>query len=233
MSMHHTVLAFRSCTAAAIAALVGTSAMASNLVTDPGFELNALTTATNSLNNFPGFQGVWGQENSTIVGVDGGITPASGLNQLRMDITGGVTTQAFQTIDVSSYATLIDSGFGIVNASALYNAPQHGAIAGVYVSYFSGNTYGTLFGPLSQNVQTLDGSPSTWESISLSDSIPTGTRWMLMQVAFDEASLQQVGFISSGYVDDAFLEIVPSPGAAMLLGAGGLAASARRRRENA
>src|ERR1043166_9905351 len=82
-----------------LAALAG-PALGVNLLTDPGFESNPLTTAANSLNNFPGFQGVWGQENSTIVGVANGVTPFQGVKQLQMDATGGVTTQTFQAVDV-------------------------------------------------------------------------------------------------------------------------------------
>jgi hypothetical protein len=229
MTVKISAVAFRRLCTVVVVAGLASSAHAVNLVTDPGFEFNPLTTAANSLGNFPGFQGVWGQELSTIVGVDGGISPASGAQQLRMDLTGGVTTQAFQTIDVSAYAGLIDSGAGIVNAGALYNARVPGALAGVYVSYFTGNTYGTLFGPLTANTATLDANPLSWEPINVSDNIPALTRWMLIQVAYSEASLTQTGALGSGYVDDVYLEIVPTPGAAGVLAMGGLMAARRRR----
>jgi hypothetical protein len=216
---------------ACVVCAAGTAAGA-NLVTDPGFELNPVTTAVNSLGNFPGFQGVWGQENSTIVGVDGGSTPYAGRNQLRMDVTGGVTTQAFQSIDVSSYAGIIDANNAVLTASAWFNSNSNNALGGVYISYFTGNTYGTLFGPLDTAVATFDNSAATWQQNSLTVPVPAGTRWILFQVAFAESTLyDSAGTIGSGYVDEAFAEInpVPAPAGALVLGVGGLALCRRRR----
>lgn len=211
-------------------AAVSGDALGANLLTDPGFESNAVTSAFNSLNDFPTYQGVWGQENSTIVGVDGGVVPASGLRQLRMDISGGVTTQAFQTVDVTSFAGLIDSNNAILNASALFNSNAQAALGGVYIQYFTGNSYGTNFGPLDTSIQTFDASPMTWQSASLSVPIPANTRWIIFQVAFAEATLMDAtGVVGSGYVDDAFMEIVPTPGSGALLAIAGLAGLRRRR----
>ncbi len=214
-------VAFAPCTASAV-----------NLVTDPGFEFNPVTTAVNSLGNFPGFQGVWGQENSTIVNVDGGSTPYAGHNQLRMDVTGGVTTQAFQSIDVSSYAGLIDSNNAVLSASAWFNSNSNGALGGIYISYFTGNNYGTLFGPLDTAVSTFDNSVSTWQQNSLTVPVPAGTRWIVFQLAFAESTLYNAaGTIGSGYVDEAFAEInpVPAPSGAVVLGIAAMAVGRRRR----
>lgn len=203
-----------------------------NLLTDPGFESNPLTTAANSLGNFPGFQGVWGQEASVIVGVDGGITPASGSQQLRLDFTAGVATQAFQTVDVSGFAALIDSGLAQADAGILLNAPGQGRIGGIYLSFFTGASYGTIFGPTPGSVlNPLDANSSTWELASLLAPIPAGTRWILFQVAYNNASLQDAtGAVGSGYADDAYLRIVPAPGGAAVAAIGLLAASRRKRR---
>lgn len=231
MSSKAIALSARTLTLACLAAAAG-SAAGSNLVTDPGFEFNAVTTAVNSLGNFPGFQGVWGQENSTIVGVDGGSTPYAGHNQLRMDVTGGVTTQAFQSIDVTSYAGLIDANNAVLTASAWFNSNSNGAIGGVYISYFTGNNYGTLFGPLDTAVGTFDNSVNTWQQNSMTVPVPAGTRWIMFQVAFAESTLYNAaGTIGSGYVDEAFAEInpVPAPSGAVVLGMGALLAGRRRR----
>lgn len=218
-----------------LAAAGAPTALGVNLLTDPGFEVNAVTTAANSLNNFPGFQGVWGQENSTIVGVVGAVSPFAGQKQLQMDFTGGVTTQAFQTIDVTSYAALIDANNASLNASAYFNADLPAAFGGVYISYFTGNTYGTNFGPLDVSGFTLDGSAATWQQASLTVPVPAGTRWILFQVAYAEATLfNSAGTVGSGYVDNAFAEIrgVPAPSAGVLL-ALGAAVGVRRRRPGA
>lgn len=214
----------------AAAALLAQGALGANLLTDPGFDSNALTTAFNSLNDFPTYQGVWGQENSTIVGIDNGSVPVSPFSQLRMDLTGGVTTQAFQTVDVTSYAGIIDANTAVLNASALFNSNAQAALGGVYIQYFTGNSYGTLFGPLDSSIQTFDSTTTTWQSASLSVPVPAGTRWIMFQVAFAEASLlDAAGVIGAGYVEDTYMEIVPSPGAGALLGLAGLAGLRRRR----
>ncbi len=215
------------------AAIASPAAHGVNLVTDPGYEANALTTAANSLNNFPGFQGVWGQENSIIVGANANSTPLQGVLQLQMDVTGGVTTQAFQTIDVSAYAGIIDSNSAVLNASAYFNANLAAAVGGVYIQYFTGNTYGTNFGPVDTSVFTLDSNMNTWEQASLTVPVPANTRWILMQVAYAEASLfSTAGTVGSGYVDSAFAEIrqVPTPAGTALLAAAGVGVAARRRR---
>ncbi len=214
-----------------LAALVAPAAMGANILTDPGFESNPLDTATNVLNNFVTYQGVWGQENSTRVNVDLGITPLSGQWQMRMDSTGGSYTQSFQMVDVTSYAALIDANNAQLFASAYFNSNAQAAFGGIGVSFFTGNTYGTLFGPSPTSFFTLDGAANSWEQSTLSMTIPSGARWILFQTGFLDSSLSIPGAIGAGFVDDAFMEIrqVPTPGAAALLGLGGLMASRRRR----
>ncbi len=184
-----------------------------NLLVDPGFELNPLTSYLNVLNNFPGYQGVWGVEAATITGVDGGVTPAAGSKMLRMVSDGLITTQAFQTTDVSSWAGAIDSGLGIVSLGALFNANLPAATGGVIVMFFSAANYGSQIGsPLAANI-TLDSLPGTWESASVSGAIPVGTRWLVSQVLYSNASLAG----QAGYVDEADLRVVPEPASGLFL----------------
>src|ERR1035437_9820219 len=121
------------------------SAMA-NLLVDPGFEANPLDTASNVLNNFVTYQGIWGAEAATITGVDGAVTPVEASTMLRMVDDGQTTTQTFQVTEVTSDAGLIDSGNANISLYAFYNADLPAALGGVYVSFFTGNTYGTLTG---------------------------------------------------------------------------------------
>ena len=202
-----------------------------NLIVDPSFESNALTTDVNVLGNFPVYQGVWGQELSTITGPDDGVIPAAGVKQLRMAYTGSYT-QAFQPIDVTASAGLIDSGGAAVNMNALYNANVPAALGAIAVSFFTTNTYGSLTGT-AINSFTLDASANSWEPLAVNAPIPAGTRWLLAQVAYQDASLMASdGTIHPGFVDAADLTIraVPEP-AAMLSGLifGGLALIRRRR----
>ncbi|MCA9294739.1 MAG: hypothetical protein KDA20_13100 [Phycisphaerales bacterium] len=212
----------------------GYAVNAANLLTDPGFELNPLDTIANVLSDFTTYQNLWGPESSTIVGVDGGITPASGLNQMRMDWNGGVTTQTIQMVDVSSFAALIDAGNAQIVANALYNAaPNPGVVngptAGVYVNYFSAANFGSMIGPTDLSVFNLDLNPMSWEFNGVTATVPIGTRWVAFQVAYDNNSI--LG-LSGGYVDDTFMEIraIPAPGPIALSGAAGLVALRRRRR---
>ncbi|MGH7133542.1 MAG: hypothetical protein ACREJO_16550 [Phycisphaerales bacterium] len=229
-SSNSTGLISARCAFAAVAtlALTSQSAMASPILTDGGFESNPLTTLGNVLGDFTTYQGQWGHEVSTITGVDSGVSPLAGLLQLRMGNSGGGTTQAGQMMDVSAYAVAIDAGWATLTASAWFNANlSNPALCGVYLSYFTGNTYGTIFGPLDASLITLDLTPQTWEQASMTVPVPAGTRWVLMQVAYSDPTIG-TGW---GFVDNASLEIetVPTPGAAALLGLGGLIVSRRRR----
>jgi hypothetical protein len=207
------------------AALIVSSASA-NLLVDPGFETNPLTTATNVLNFFVTYQGQWGQELSTIVTAENGITPYQAVQMLRMDYTGSYT-QTFQVTDVTSYAALIDSGNAAVNLTAWFNIDKAvpAALGALGVSFFTTSSYGSNIPPYLTASLTLDSSPNTWEPISLSIVIPVGTRWLLSQVAYQDASLLGIdGAYHPGYVDAADLVItqVPEPATLSILALGGL-----------
>ena len=220
-----------ACAGLALAFAASAPAARANLLVDPGFEVNPLDTAYNVLNFFPTYQGIWGVEAATITGVDGGVTPAQGLKMLRMVDDGQAgTTQGMQVTDVTSYAALIDGGGATVNMSALFNANLPAALGGVYVSFFSANYYGSLTGFIG-NTLTLDNTTTTWEPILVSGAIPAGTRWLLSQVLYSDASLLGSDGVSyPGYVDAAELTIVPEPTSVVgLLVAGASALRLRRR----
>ena len=203
-----------------------------NLLVDPGFEVNPLDTATNVLNNFPVYQGIWGQENGTITGVDGGVTPAQGFKMLRMDNTGSYT-QTFQVTDVTSYAATIDAGGATINMSALFDVDKNllAALGGVGVSFFTANNYGSLTSFITGSL-TLDNSANTWEPITVSGAIPVGTRWLVSQVFYQDATLLGIdGNYGGGYVDAADLTITPEPATMCLLGLGTLGLLRRRKCE--
>jgi hypothetical protein len=219
----------RVCAGVLLAIAAATPSEGANLLVDPGFEANPLDTAANVLNDFPTYQGIWGVEAATITGVDGGVTPAAGLKMLRMVDDGQAgTTQGMQVTDVTSYAALIDSGGATVTMSALFDANLPAALGGVYVSFFTANYYGSLTSFIG-NTMTLDNVTSTWEPISVSGAIPVGTRWLLSQVVYSDASLVgSDGASYPGYVDAGDLTIVPEPATLSLLALGGLAMMRRR-----
>jgi hypothetical protein len=210
-----------------IAVCITVSANA-NVLVNPGFETNSLTSATNVLTNFPGFQGVWGPEAGTIVTAENGVTPIQGVQMLRMVDTGSYT-QTFQITDVTASAGLIDSGGAVINAYAQFNVDKalSAALGVISVSFFTTSTYGSLIGSSPIASLTLDTSPVSWQPISLSSAIPVGTRWILTQVAYQDATLFGIdGQYHPGYVDaaDTTISQIPEPATIgmLVLGALGL-----------
>lgn len=206
-----------------ITAFLSVSAQA-NMLVDPGFESNALTSYTNVLTNFPGFVGQWGDEVSTIVTAENGITPSQGVRMLRMDDDGISWTQTFQSTNVSAYAATIDAGGVGINAIAQYNAHPHlsAALSNITVFFFSAANWGSQIGtPLISNL-TLDASPNTWQANLVAGVVPVGTRWLVTQVAYQNASLLGTdGVMYPGYVDAAELWVkVPEPTTLGMLGLG-------------
>jgi len=213
--------------AAIAAGLVLTGAANGNILNNPGFEVATTTTAANVLGNFTGFQGIWAPEMGSITTATLGVTPAAGARMLGMTNAGGAASQTFQSVDVTAYAALINSGTATMNASALYNTNggYTGAQGSIVVQFFTTSNYGSLIGNSGFGTLALDANPLTWETASISSAIPVGTTWMVFQVFYGNASIGN----NTGFVDNAFLEIVPTPGALALLGLGGLVGGRRRR----
>lgn len=193
---------------------------------DPGFEANPLTSYSNVITNFPGYQGQWGVEAATITGVDGGVTPAGGARMLRMVDDGLVATQAFQSTDVTALAGIIDAGAATATLSALFNVGPNvpAGSASINLRFFSTSNWGSLIGGPVFGTLGLDNSSATWETALVTSPIPVGTRWIMSEVSYNNASL--LG--NPGYVDDALLRIVPEPASLALFALGGLAVLRRR-----
>jgi hypothetical protein len=204
---------------ALVIAVAAPSAQA-NLINDPGFETNPLTTISNSLNDFATYQGQWGVENASITGTVGLVVPFQGVKMLSMLDDGLIATQATQTIDVTSYASLIDSGSAKFNLGALFNVDSvvSAAIGGVALQFFSASNFGSQIGSFASGSFTLDANPATWQPFSLNGAIPVSTRWLVAQVLYNDASLQS----QPGYVDATDLSIIPEPTTMSLLAFGGL-----------
>lgn len=228
------MLARTTLLAVAALAAIPTTVSAVNVLTDPSFELNPLTTLSNVLTNIPAFQGQWGHENSTIfTGPDGFVSPDSFSRMLKVDSTGGSYSQTGQCIDITSYAAAVDSGNALVAAGAMFNADLPAADGSTRLSFIdSSGIWGNFTGAdLASGNVTLDALPGTWQSIGNGNTIPAGTRWLFFQVAYrDDTLANSQGLVGSGYVDSAVVDIVvvPEPTACAALGLAGLLSLPRR-----
>lgn len=199
---------------------------ANGQLVDPGFDINPLVNYVTVLNNFVAQQGVWGDENSTIVGVTGSVTPISAPSMLRMDNDGLTVTQAWQVTDMSPWAAQISAGTATFNLSGNFNVENLAAAqAYIRVNFYTAPNLGSYTGSATSGVQTLDVSPLTWQTLGTNGTIPIGTTWITTEVGYVNASIGNL----PGFVDDARLTIAPTPGSAALLGIGGLLAARRRR----
>jgi len=179
------------------------------VVTDAGFETNALIGYSAVLNNFPGFQGTWGAEDGTIVtGLTNGVAPFTGSKMLRMTNDGLTASQTVQVIDISSLAVLVDAGGLEAEFSAHFNAATGVAAASsqATIRYYSSNGLGGAT-TLASDSLILDADTSTWQPNGVTAAIPAGTRWMVVELAYGNASIGAL----AGFVDDAQLCIRKLP----------------------
>ncbi len=219
-----------------IAAMACPSANAfGNLLSDASFE--------NAINPLPGLAsvvgppfspGFWGTEGGGEVPAENGITPAHLQHMLYMYNAGGAVTQTFQAVDVSSFATAIDSGQAIADFRALVNTYLTGQVFVPGLLFYAGpNDWGSHIGSWFGNLW-LDSDPATWEIFAVSAPLPVNTRWIVVQLGYSNSYLPRDG---RAYVDAVGLDIriVPEPASVMVFGLGGAclvgwAYLARRRR---
>lgn len=188
-----------------------------NLLTDPGFESNALINYLNVLTP-PYTTNAWGVENSVIVGAENGITPAGGTKMLGMNNAGAVVTQAWQLIDVSLYSTDIDANDVTADFTSLFNVPTSVAAALSAVDLEFYNSSHVAIGTNYSASKTLDALTATWEPLSLTNiAVPANTRFVLSQVMYNNVSIGT----NRGYVDNTLLTLtVPEPSSIMLIAVG-------------
>jgi len=175
-----------------------------NLVIDPSFEDQTAPFPLPSLAGVvsPIFTGgFWGAEAATEVTAESAVTPMCDVQMLRMVAEGGVVTQAFQAVYVGEDSLCIDRGLATVTLSAYLNTTELGGAVpvegGATVFFYSCDTCWGNVVPYLTDPINLDNSPSTWQVSTASGPIPPGTRWLLVQMGFTEASL--LG--RPGYVD--------------------------------
>jgi hypothetical protein len=172
------------------------------------------------------------------VGVTNGISPRTGSKMMVFSPTGGVSSDVYQIVDVTAYASQIDAGLVTADLSVFYNAVSAGG-AGLDLYGLSSSAPLTFSGEVllggAYNLFTVDGDKSTWQSFEVNQvALKAGTRFL-------EFGLHSPTSSGGTYADDAKLTLtindgvtpaVPEPGTTALFVAGLLAGGfwLRRRR---
>lgn len=192
-----------------------------NLLTDPGFN----TPLTNPLTSHffvlgaPFTQDTWGEETSSVVPAQGGVTPFEGNGMLRMNDDGLTVTQIWQRVSVSSFAAQIDAGLATADLSAWFNIPVGltGAVSDVRIAFVNAsNVEISGVNVQSTSIGGIDANPATWQLLpNLGSAVPVGTRILEAQLNYVNATMQG----EPGYVDaaDMRLTVIPEPTTCMLL----------------
>lgn len=205
------------------------------LLADPSFELQPLTTIGNVL-NFPFQTNQWGDEASTITGPVGAVSPSLGAKMLSMTTDGLVATQTLQAVDVSAYSADINAGLATADFQALFNVDKNvaAATAAIYVQFWD-SSHNYVGATNINSVATLDANPATWEPISLTGvPIPATTKYLVAQVLYINATMNDAsGANQPGFVDDTRLTLTatPEPSSLGLLAIGAASLLRIRRRK--
>ncbi len=204
-----------------------------NLLTDPGFELNPLSTFSAVLS---GTEDVWGVEDAAIVGTTGTVNPLGTMMLAMMPGSAGSTaTQAIQLAAVpTAFETGIDAGSATVDMSAFFNvaanAPNASGSAIIEFLNAAKVPIGTFFSVSTNSLgpNGLDADPLTWENVLIDDApVPSLTRFFRAQVAYNNVSLAG----NLGFVDNADLRItIPEPATLFLATLGLMGIGCRRRK---
>lgn len=166
--------------------------------------------------------GSWavGDPMSTVSG-ESGITPLAGSKMLRFGTSGGSSSDLYQIVDISGYATQIDAGLASVDMSISYNAAA--ANSGMGLRLLGWSSAPTGFGGNSIlggdfNNLTADGNTSTWQEFSVDNIVLTaGIRYLAFGI-HDRTALPLA------YADNASLKLnitsVPEPSILALMSLG-------------
>ncbi len=198
---------------------------------------------------WPGTLNQWGGDKVTIVGSESGIAPRTGSGMLRFDYGGSrasrySSSDLYQTIDVTSYASEIASGTLTATASYWVNRiagdSQTDTQFGVGIRAFDGSPtqfprmVSNNFLDMARNYFQSDADISTWEQLSVSMMIPQNTDFISVWIAPQENVFNdRRGTEFDGhFADDVAVSfsVVPTPGSFAILSVASVACFRRRRR---
>jgi len=215
-----------------VASAANATIITGNLLNDAGFES---TSSQGGQTSWPvSSNGSWGVGDAfSIVGSENGINPLAGSKMLRFG-NDSSSTDIYQIIDVSSYATEIDAGLVSANFSAYYNSfnSPDGYVGLRIVGWsaepenFSG--IDLLEGNYWDALLT-DNDQSTWQQVSDSALLTNGLRYLAIGIHAQDDQNQA----PRTYVDQTSLTLsiaeVPEPASLALFGLGLLGLRLRKR----
>lgn len=194
---------------------------AANLVVNPGFESGAAL-----LGSRPTTFGVWRGDRVGYVAAENGILPPEGSRMLRFINTEFVpngstdTSQYWQNVDLSEYASQIASGNARLSASFLVNRVQFDSQTdtlfsmALHIRSGTPSSFTVLATPSAAILS--DSILATWETLALSDiPLPATTTYVMLEImagenVFNDATNPEF----DGHYADAVsltLTVVPEP----------------------
>jgi len=213
-----------------VAATACPAAAQPNLLVNEGFEQDVLQTG------WPSQYGQWGGDQSDIVPAENGIVPQAGSQMLKFlstsfgSASSANTAQVHQVMDVSAYSADIQAGHAVAKAWGWYNRVAGDACTdtlfaiSLYAYAGSVSNYPNLRESLAYLAATngpveTDGDPATWERAYAELPLPTGTDFVVIQVAAGENVCNDGSFPEfDGHYGDGFcVTIVPEPATWALL----------------
>ena len=226
-----------------IAMAVPTLALAStvSVLNNGGFESsfrNGTFCASLDVTYGPADYGKWavGDAACSVTGPAFSITPRGGSRMLDFGSvpTGNTSSDVYQIVDLTAYATQIDAGLVTVDTSAYFNATIAARVGMALLRWpVAPTTFGGFQFLESGFDFATDSDRSTWQEFGYSGvSLSAGTRYLGFGVNSPTGAPQT-------YVDDARLLLhindgqpsaVPEPGTLSLVLASGIAFMASRRR---
>lgn len=211
-------------------------------VMNAGFEFGVATPGPTPLAS----PGIWGGEPHAFVGPSLGITPMAGnrMLQFRQTTLAGpgpdVRSTVSQVVNMSPWAVQIAGGGVIVSFSSWFNRAvgtlpvQSDSMFTVRILSFSSATNAlNLSSPTLTSTASFlsDANPFTWQNLGTKITLPITTTHIAVQLEAEENVFNNLTGpeFSGHFADNAGFQVMPAPGAAVLLGLGGLMMSRRRR----
>ena len=187
--------------------------LGNNLLNDPGFET---TTSLGSFNSPP--VGIWVAEAADLISIPpplppvNGISPFEGNGMIRLNEAPLFSSQIAQYVDISAWATQVDTGNVTARLNAYFNSPTDETIAQLSIftaapPQSSGIIPSRTF--LQGTGLLLDNDPLTWEMVTIDALIPSGTRFINADLGAVNGTLPLGAFVD--VADLSLISDVPEP----------------------